>query len=311
VTTTVGRVSRLDGATLMKLQAGCNFINAEVQRHRSRVLVFAIACLVACAAIFKLWLPVPHVFFGGAVLVAFFFGYENKILADNYKKIVVGRVVAALADNLTYNPKSTLTKDDFLNMDLFNRRCESWQSEDEVRGRKNQVSYSIHEAKATRTEGSGKSRRTVTIFRGLIVRLDFNKNFRGHTVVVPDAESKGFFGESEERRSKQIVRLESADFENVFSVYGTDDQQARYLLTPKLMELVLKARATFAPDIRLSFHDNSLFVTVPQFKNRFEVSMFGSAITPESSLGDLAELVSLAEGLIQTLDLETRIWSRV
>jgi hypothetical protein len=311
----VGRISQVDKSTLAKLQAGCNYINAEVAKLRKRVVVVGVVCAVAAFAWWIIWQPdVRLPAFAAFGITTLVYGQARSQLAKSYKGIVVRRIVAALGQGLAYKPESSLTKADFLGMDLFNKKCENWKSEDEIDGRKNQVSYSLHEAKATRTEGSGKHRRTVTIFRGLIVRLDFNKNFAGRTIVIPDSEGQilgGLFGESESRGRKEIVRLENADFENIFSVYSSNDQEARYLLTPKLMELVMQARALFGSDLRLAFHENSLFVTIPQSQDRFEVGLFGGKVTPETAVGELVEVVGLAERLVDTLDLETRIWTRV
>jgi hypothetical protein len=316
---TVGRISQLDKTTLAKLQAGCNYINEEVSKVRGRVMVVALVTAVLGGIAYSImWNegiqdPRP-VLVVASVIILGFAAYQHRQVSRTYKSIVVKRVVGALGDGLTYSPESRFTKQDFLDMDLFEKRAEKWNAEDEICGRKNVVSYSVLEAKATRTEGSGKNRRTVTIFKGLIVRLDFNKNFQGHTVVVPDAESKilgGLFGEAESRRQKTIARLENVTFEKLYSVYCTDQQEARYLLTPKLMELIMEAQTTLNTPIRLSFHDNSVFVTVPQNTNRFEISLFFSKVTPESVVGDLAEVVRLAERLVDTLELETRIWSRV
>jgi hypothetical protein len=314
----IGHISQLDKATWMKLQAGCNYINAEVEKkRRSVVTVSIIAALVGAAAYVVLWHAGerdPRLPLGGAVALALvYWAHVRGQLAKNYKRFVVQRVVTALGQGLKYSAESRFTKRDFLEMDLFEQRAEQWQAEDEVSGKKNAVSYCVLEGKATRTEGSGKNRRTVLIFKGLIVRLDFNKNFAGHTVVVPDRESKilgGLFGESQTRRKKELVSLENVDFEGQFSVYSTDQQEARYLLTPKLMELILEARALLGSELRLSFHDNSVFVTVPQTQDRFEVKLFGEKVTPESAVGELAEVIRLAERLIDTLELETRIWSR-
>lgn len=311
----VGRISQVDRATLAKLQAGCNYINAEVARLRKRVVIVGVVCAAIGIASWVIWRVDPRLpIFGAFGITMLVFGQAHRQLAKSYKGIVVGRIVAALGQGLAYKPESSFTKQDFLEMDLFNKRCEQWKSEDEIEGRKNQVSYSLHEAKATRTEGSGKHRRTVTIFKGLIVRLDFNKNFAGRTIVIPQSEGEmlgGLFGESESRGRKEIVRLENADFENTFTVYATSDQEARYLLTPKLMELVLEAQTLLGADVRLSFHDNSVFVTIPQNVDRFEVGIFGAKITPETAVGELVEVVGLAERLVDTLDLETRIWTRV
>lgn len=315
----IGRISQLDKSTLLRIQAGCNFVNAEVERLRRRVINVGI--LVGAGAIvwygiaFDRGMPDPRLQLAAAfIIIGFVANNARRELKKSYKGIVVRRVITALAKGLTYTPESTFTKRDFDGMHLFDRNAERWKSEDEICGKKNEVSYSLHEARASYMQRSGKHSREIIIFKGVIVRLDFNKNFLGHTIVVSESQGKilgGLFGESESRKGKQIVRLESADFENQFSVYSTDDQEARYLLTPKLMELVLEAQALLGSELRLSFHDNSVFVTVPQAKDRFEVGLMGAKVTPEGVVGDLVELVSLADRLIETLQLETRIWSRV
>ncbi|HEY9230469.1 MAG TPA: DUF3137 domain-containing protein [Gemmatimonadaceae bacterium] len=317
--TTVGRLSTLDGAARAKLASACDYINAEVAKVRSRIFTVGAVCAALAAVVYAImWangVRDPRFpLFGAGIVVFLFATHQWRALNKTYKQIVVSRVVTALGHGMTYSPESSFTKEDFLRMDLFAQRTERWSAEDEVRGRKNAVTYSILEGKATRTEGSGKNRRTVVIFRGSIARLDFNKNFAGHTVVVPDGESKilgGLFGEASSRRQKDLCRLESVEFEAEYSVYSTDQQEARYILTPKMMELILGAAAAY-PGVRMSFNDNSVFVTIPTSENRFEVGgLFGSRITPEIACGELAEVVHLAERLIDTLDLETRIWSRV
>ena len=234
-------------------------------------------------------------------------------LKKGYKGVLLPRIVAALGEGLTYSAESAFSKDDFLAMDLFSRDIDNFSSEDEIAGKVGDVTYAIHEIRATRTEGSGKHRRTVTVFAGPMVRLDFNKNFAGHTVVVSNAESQilgGLFGESDTRQGKTLSRMENPEFENAFSVYSTDDQQARYILTPKLMELILGAAQRLNTDVRLAFAHNSVFVAVRDSRNRFEATLFKS-VTPDSALGDFVEVLGLVESLVTTLELETRIWSRV
>jgi hypothetical protein len=319
VSTTVGQFGKLDKQAQLKLKVACDYINAEVTKVRRRVVTFGIVCavlgVIAYSIMWTRGMHDPRLPLGGAVALIIFYGAQQwRALNRTYKQIVVMRVVKALGQGMTYSAESRFTKQDFLDMDLYEKRAEKWNAEDEVTGRKNAVTYSILEGKATRTEGSGKSRRVVTIFKGSIVRLDFNKNFLGHTVVVPDAESKilgGLFGESESRRRKDICRLENVDFEKRYSVYSTDQQEARYILTPKMMELIIQAQNAL-PNLRMSFHDKSVFVTIPGSKDRFEVGgLFGGKITPEVACGELVEVVRLAERLVDTLELETRIWTRV
>jgi len=330
----------MDAATRARVQAGCNFVNSEIARLRKKVTMITIA---AFGGGLILWMFMggsdPRLPLFAALAVSAFFANRARLeLKKSYKGIVVRRMVAALGKGLSYTPDSTISRATFENMDLFSERGDKFESEDQVAGRKGEVPYALHEVRVRRKEKSSRNRvmfggggaqliaigidafgsRTLNkgnlIFSGLVVQLDFNKNFRGHTVVVPDTEAQilgGLFGESERRKSKSIVRLENPDFEKQFAVYSSDDQEARYLITPKLMELILEAQALLGAQLRLCFMNSNLWVTVPQDKDRFDVSLFSGTVTPESVLGDFVEVVALAERLVDTLELETRIWSNV
>jgi hypothetical protein len=324
--TRLAALDELDTAALGKVQAGCNYINAEIAKARRKVgQVTLVATLLSVGLVVYLFVQTERVDLRVAlfpVLVAILAlgaasSRVGRRVSSGYKQIVVGRIVSALGGGLTYSPTARLAKQDFLAMDVFDSRVETFVAEDEVSGRKGAVTYTITEARASRTEGSGERKRTITIFVGSIVRIDFNKNFGGHTVVVPHGETKalggifgGLFGESSTRRQKEQVALENADFENQFTAYSTDQQEARYILTPKLMELIMEAQARLGAGLRLCFVENSVFVMVPHIRNRFEVSLFGPKVTPDRVVGELAEVISLAEHLIEALELETRIWSR-
>jgi hypothetical protein len=120
----------------------------------------------------------------------------------------------------------------------------------------------------------------------------------------------GWLGEAARRDGKDRCQLEDAAFEKVYTVFSTNQQEARYILTPKLMEQILAA-ATATPHLRLSFQQNSVFITIPSSRNRFEMGgLFWGRVTPERACGDLFEIVSMAEQLIGALDLETRLWTR-
>ncbi len=325
----------LDAATRARVQAGCNFVNAEVARLRKRVTTIGIAVFVAATIVWVITRGDPRLPFGAALLIAAFFANQaRRELKRSYKGIVVRRLVAALGRGLRYNPESSLSRSIFESLDLFGESGDRYESEDQVIGLKGEVPYALHEVRVSRKERSSRNRLDLAsstslvlgsgllnaaqsarryIFNGLVVQLDFNKNFRGHTVVVPEREGRilgGLFGDAESRGGKRIVRLENPDFEAMYATYSTDDQEARYLITPKLMELVIAAQALLGAELRLCFVMNRLFVTVPQKKDRFEVTLFGSPVTPDSALGDFVEVVNLAERLVDTLDLETRIWTR-
>ena len=310
---TLGRLNELDASERARIDAVCNFINDKIARLRRQTTQIVMAVCVAAALWWIAARPDPRLPIVAAFVISgFAIQRARRELARSYKMIVIRRVVNALGQGLTYSHDSTLTRQQFVHMDLFDSRIDVWKSEDQITAQRNEVSYALHDVYAARKERRGKRTVTIEVFRGTIAVLEFNKHFRGHTIVVADKEGQrlgGLLGETEMRRGKQIVRMADADFEKRYSVYTTDDQQAHYVLTPRMMQLILQARGRLGADLRLAFYENSLVVAIPSDNDRFEVGL-NSRVTPYSVIAELLEVVALAERLIETLDLETRIWSR-
>src|SRR5688572_7451014 len=123
-----------------------DYINAQLEKVRRRVVSVGIIAAALGAIVYSyLWSQGhrdPRLPIGGAVAIIVAYSvYEHRKLTKEYKHIVVRRVVAALGEGLSYTPESRFTKQDFLDMDLFEKRCEQWNAEDEICGRKNVVSY--------------------------------------------------------------------------------------------------------------------------------------------------------------------------
>ena len=111
--------------------------------------------------------------------------------------------------------------------------------EDLVEGERNGRAFQLYEAhlEAEQTDSKGRKSRT-TVFRGQLLRMTFQREFSGRTLVLRDAGLLNFaqgFG-SELKRAG----LADPKFEKKFEVYTSDQVEARYLLTPTLMESLLR-----------------------------------------------------------------------
>lgn len=310
----LGKFTEVDSETRGRIDAACNFINHKVEQLRKRVITTAAVAIPLALlwwAATDIDFRIPAVVAGLTIMVVTANAHSQ--LAKWYKQMVVPRVVAAVGNGLEYSRESSFDKPQFHAIDLYDSRIDEWKSEDQIAGVLNDIDYTLHEVYAARREKRGKSTVTITVFKGHVVVLEFNKHFRGHTIVVPDREAQllgGLFGQADTRRSKSLVSLGNAEFENRYAVYSTDDQEAHYLLTPKLMELVLQASDRLGADLRLAFYQNYLHVTVPSEHDRFEVSLFGQKVSPYTVIAELTAVVELATRLIESFDLETRIWTR-
>lgn len=100
-------------------------------------------------------------------------------------------------------------------------------------------------------------------FRGMYVRANFNKKLNGATVLVPNKiRSKIDRFVSFKFKEEERVILEDVRFSEYFSVYSTDQVEARYVLTSTIMEKIVQLREKFDRNIMLSFLNNKMFLTV-------------------------------------------------
>ena len=129
--------------------------------------------------------------------------------------------------------------------------------------------FTLHEAKLTEQRGSGKSRRTVTVFEGSILAIGFTRRFNGTTLIEPDGDRRKFLIGAEKEQvgigGEQLERIDLTDprFEERFTVWSNDQVESRYLVHPEYVERLLAVEAAFAgKDIRALFRDGDLLITL-------------------------------------------------
>ena len=128
--------------------------------------------------------------------------------------------------------------------------------------------FTLHEACLTEQRGSGKNRRTVTVFQGSIMSLGFNRAFTGTTVIEPHGERTRLFGGEHETTTIggiEMGRVDMVDprFEDRFTLWSDDQVEARYLVHPEYIERLIAVEQAFAgSDIRALFHQGDLLITL-------------------------------------------------
>jgi hypothetical protein len=151
--------------------------------------------------------------------------------------------------------------------------------------------YSLHRVRASRGEHSG------TFFDGVVLKIDFEELFPAHTVIVPD-QGNAQAG-APPGRKKDLVMMKHPAFEQSFDVYSTDYYEARKVVTPYFMQLLLDAHARLRSEMRLCFLGRSLFVTVEGNALQLTPTLFGERLTPQTAMGT-AHLVALAQRFAET-----------
>ncbi len=254
----------------------------------------------------------------GLIIHFIFFNREIKSFTSEFKEKIVGEVVRFVDANLLYAPGNGIDRQNYMNSQIFLTNPDRYKCEDYVSGMigETQIEFSeIHSEYKTESTDSKGNHHTEwhTIFRGLFFIADFNKNFHGATVVLPDLAEKtfGFLGKIFQSwnltRRGQLIKLEDPDFEKLFVVYGDDQITARYILTPGLMQRLVEFRKNVHNTIFLSFKESKVYVAISINRNLFEPRIFRSnedfAIIKDYFLN-----LELAVQIIEELGLNTRIW---
>ncbi|MBR9853935.1 MAG: DUF3137 domain-containing protein [Algicola sp.] len=100
-------------------------------------------------------------------------------------------------------------------------------------------------------------------FRGMFCWLQFKKKLNGHTVVLPNnPTTKWDRLASLNFKEEQRIHLEDPRFTDNFRVYGTDQVEARYVLSSSLMERIVALKEKFDRPIFLSFQNRQMYLAV-------------------------------------------------
>ncbi|MBR6162511.1 DUF3137 domain-containing protein [bacterium] len=139
--------------------------------------------------------------------------------------------------------------------------------------------------------GSGRNRRTV--FNGVIIKLDMNKKFSGHTVIKPNS-----LIHSSPSSKLHFTELEDSEFNKKFDVYTNDEVDARYLITPAFMERLKRMKTAFnASRVSCAFYEDYLIIALSTLKDIFSIC---SLIKP---IDDRKQYIQMYDEIISIIKL--------
>lgn len=137
-------------------------------------------------------------------------------------------------------------------------------------------------------------------FRGMFCWLRLKKSLKGHTVILTNNQSSKlnrFF--STRFREEQKINLEDPRFTNQFIVYGTDQIEARYVLSTALMERIVALKEKFNQPILLSFQNQQMYLAI---KNENGLFSF-----PSGKLPNIKIIEELANDIETALQVSTEL----
>ncbi len=244
---------------------------------------------------------------------------EIKVFRERYKKKIITPIVSFLDPRLSYLPEQCIASHLFVESALFQKFPDSYNGEDLIVGLMDKTPFSFSEITALYKETShGRERdkdKYLPIFKGLFFVADFNKPFINRTLVYPDiAEKKlganiGHFIQKINRPFGELIRLENVEFEKEYAVFGNDQIEARYILTPDMMEKLVQFKKTIGLPVYVSFTAKRMFIAIECKENLFEPTYMTSVID-KNTIYKYYMIIDLFGSLVDTLNLNTRIWGK-
>ncbi len=220
-------------------------------------------------------------------------------LTSRFKNGLIIPVLARLRPDISYQPGSFIAQETFNESNLFDKP-NKYKGEDLFNGKHHKTTFSFSEIHAQKKKKSGKNTTYVTIFKGVFMVADFNKHIKNETYVFTSG-GKWF------SRFKR-VKLENPEFEDNFKVYSDNALEARYILTPSLMEKIIELEKTFNAKLFMSFIGSNVYIALQNSNNFFEPNL-DQEVNQEMVQDIVGEIDACVE-IIDELDLNTRIWTK-
>ena len=298
-----------------------------LENKRKEVLrksLFAgIALFLVAAAVFFIFLRRPQFLPFVIVPVIIIWALMCKHFAKGYraefKNKIIQKIVTFLDKSLTYHAQSCVAEGAFMSSGIFKKRPDRYRGDDLVSGKlgATQIEFSeVHsEYKTTTTDSKGHTRtQWHTIFKGLFFMGDFNKHFSGRTYVLPDTAEKlfGRLGQKLQSLSGshgELLNMEDPEFEKLFVVYGSDQIEARYILSTSLMRRIVDFKSKTGRKLYLGFVGSQVWVAIEFVRDLFEPRVFRTLLNFEP-IQTYFEDLQLALDIVEDLNLNTRIWSK-
>ncbi len=226
---------------------------------------------------------------------------------------ILPAVAACAGPGFDFSPGGSVKRGRFMAGGLFKGEIAGYDGGHHLSGRLGRTWFEFSELCVTE-KGHRDEADAGILFRGVYFVADCNKRFATHTVVLPDTLQRGLgqLGQALQAifpQRGQLIRLEDPEFEKKFVVYGEDQVEARYLLTPALMQRMVAVDAKLGGRVHFAFAGSHVHVAIPAGGIGFEPSSFTPGTEVEILRTYFERLRSLV-GIVEDLDLNTRVWTK-
>ena len=271
-------------------------------------------------ALLFVWWMVKQIGAGGLGVLAILIGLMVLVISEYLKyfaprwkkelqESIGGAILKQLYPSWTFKASNHLPLGAFRELGVV-QGSQNWDGSNLIAGKYGDTTFSFCHLHVYYQDKDGNS----PPFNGLLLVFDFHKLFKGKTLVVRDQAQKilgSYMGKKVQEfgwRGLELVYLEDPIFERFFAVYGDSQITSRYILTLQMMQSLIQLRQRYGEEIFFSFVEGKIAVAINHvylYQNNIE-----SPIHLEASLDQFLKPVEIVKDVIDTLQLNTRIWGK-
>jgi hypothetical protein len=164
------------------------------------------------------------------------------------------------------------------------------------------VPFQLVEAHLTERRGSGKSKKTVTVFRGLLLAFPYPPAAEGRVTLWQ--REQGRWAEGEDWRP---VKLGDATFDETYIVHAADAATARRLLEPavrRAFATLIKRRPEEAKAVSLGLGDGRLLLAVDARADSFEIGKLNHPLAETGRVQAMVDRFAILFDVVDDFGLE-------
>lgn len=242
-------------------------------------------------------------FFASVVVIALLIGSSTKKYTSAYKQMFLSTVLEKEFEDVKMNFDQGFSADEIRDghlVTLYDR----FYSDDYISGKYNNIFFECSDIKVQDVVRSGKTTTVVTRFQGMYMKVNLKKQFSGWTVVrekefLDNGNPRGFFSGMPQLEK---VNFESEQFNQKFSVYSSDGEEAFYLLTPRFMDKMMEIEARYEGRCLFGFLNGQLHMAIDSRVDHFSVDMFEKV--DKNKINEHQGEINMIKGLVELVARE-------
>lgn len=296
----------------------------DTKNRKSKIRIISNILLILCLVIFfiiaykndfDIDVIETCIYICSTILIIIYFQRDIMIrkLDSDYKQTVIQGLLGFIDNTLTYNADSGHTEEEFRKSEQYNGRIDKYYSSDLMEGSIEKTHMKISYVVASQKQKTGKHKMNIPVFAGTLATFDFNKYFNGKTkIYTKDLIAKigdllDFMDDKSNDKYEKIT-LENQEFNEKFIVYTTDVQQAFYILSPALIEDIIKIQSfnNQSRDINISFIENKMYIA---FEEEKFLNM-DKAENCQQQIEFFYNEIKYMINIVEILELNNRIWTK-